>query len=56
MGDQNGMRSILIGYDGSPASRGIGSLPQMLLGPVPQVALHEARCPVAVVPAPETGR
>ncbi|GAA2266248.1 universal stress protein [Actinomadura luteofluorescens] len=36
--------------------RGIGSLPQMLLGPVPQVALHEARCPVAVVPASEPGR
>ncbi|HEU5161023.1 MAG TPA: universal stress protein [Streptosporangiaceae bacterium] len=32
--------------------RGIGSVPEMLLGPVTQAALHEAPCPVAVVPAP----
>ncbi|MES9538899.1 MULTISPECIES: universal stress protein [unclassified Actinomadura] len=37
-------------------ARGIGSLPQMLLGPVPQVALQEARCPVAVVPSSGPGR
>jgi nucleotide-binding universal stress UspA family protein len=31
--------------------RGIGSVPEMLLGPVTQAALHEAPCPVAVAPA-----
>lgn len=31
--------------------RGIGSVPQTLLGPVTQAALQEAPCPVAVVPA-----
>ncbi|MBP2705087.1 universal stress protein [Microbispora sp. RL4-1S] len=31
-------------------SRGIGSSPKLLLGPVTQTALHEAPCPVAVVP------
>ncbi|QKW37011.1 universal stress protein [Actinomadura sp. NAK00032] len=31
--------------------RGIGSVPQMLLGPVTQAALQQAPCPVAVVPA-----
>lgn len=31
--------------------RGIGSAPETLLGPVTQAALHEAPCPVAVVPA-----
>lgn len=35
--------------------RGIGSAPQMLLGPVTQAALQEAPCPVAVVPA-QTGQ
>lgn len=33
--------------------RGIGSVPKTLLGPVTQAALHEAPCPVAVVPAKE---
>jgi nucleotide-binding universal stress UspA family protein len=32
-------------------NRGIGSVPELLLGPVTQAALHEAPCPVAVVPA-----
>ncbi|GAA3947507.1 universal stress protein [Actinomadura viridis] len=32
--------------------RGIGSVREMILGPVTQAALHEAPCPVAVVPAP----
>lgn len=31
-------------------------LPPMLLGTAPRVAPHEARCPVAVVPAPQPGR
>jgi nucleotide-binding universal stress UspA family protein len=30
--------------------RGIGSVPEMPLGPVTQAALNEAPCPVAVVP------
>ncbi|MFE9107831.1 universal stress protein [Actinomadura geliboluensis] len=30
--------------------RGIGAVPQMLLGPVTQAALQQAPCPVAVVP------
>ncbi|WP_433214362.1 universal stress protein [Microtetraspora malaysiensis] len=37
-------------------NRGIGSAPKMLLGPVTQAALHEASCPVAVVPAQQAGR
>ena len=36
--------------------RGIGSAPQMLLGPVTQAALQEAPCPVAVVPAQQNER
>ncbi|MEV0970854.1 universal stress protein [Microtetraspora glauca] len=36
-------------------NRGIGSTPKMLLGPVTQAALHEAPCPVAVVPAQQSG-
>ncbi|GLX11395.1 universal stress protein [Microbispora sp. NBRC 16548] len=36
-------------------NRGIGSAPKMLLGPVTQTALHEAPCPVAVVPGPQGG-
>ncbi|WP_067453176.1 universal stress protein [Actinomadura macra] len=34
--------------------RGIGSVPPLLLGPVTQAALHQAPCPVAVVPAQQT--
>lgn len=34
--------------------RGVGSVPEMLLGPVTQGALHQAACPVAVVPAEAT--
>jgi nucleotide-binding universal stress UspA family protein len=30
--------------------RGIGSVPETLLGPVAQAALHDAPCPVAIVP------
>ncbi|ETK32942.1 universal stress protein [Microbispora sp. ATCC PTA-5024] len=36
-------------------NRGIGSTPVTLLGPVTQAALHEAPCPVGVVPAKEAG-
>ncbi|MGI5206081.1 universal stress protein [Spirillospora sp. CA-108201] len=50
VGASHGAALLVVGV------RGIGSPPQTLLGPVPQAALHEARCPVAVVPAPETGR
>ncbi|MEV4006653.1 universal stress protein [Actinomadura sp. NPDC049753] len=50
VGASHGAAMLVVGV------RGIGSPPPMLLGPVPQVALHEARCPVAVVPAPEPGR